>query len=170
MALIGERRRYVVSEIRKEGSNHGTRHRDARRTLKTVAALGLTVLMAACDGGGRSPVSPTPAIPTPPPGPTVGGTLSGVVFELNAGQRAPVEGVEVYCDSCGPQGHTFSITDGSGAYRLEGAPYGRTTLLLAKPGYGLLQPGPLVVFGGWMGSIDAFVAGETQFDVEVVRR
>jgi len=147
-----------------------------RRTLKTVAALGLTVLMAACDSGGRSPggspVSPTPAIPTPtpPPGPTVGGTLSGVVFELNAGQRAPVVGVEVYCDSCGPQGHTFSITDDSGAYRLEGAPYGRTTLLLAKPGYGLLQPGPLGVFGGWMGSIDAFVTGETQFDVEVVRR
>jgi hypothetical protein len=147
-----------------------------RRTLKTVAALGLTVLMAACDSGGRSPdrspVSPTPAIPTPtpPPGPTVGGTLSGVVFELNAGQRAPVVGVEVYCDSCGPQGHTFSITDGSGAYRLEGAPYGRTTLLLAKPGYGLLQPGPLSPFGGWMGSIDAFVSGETQFDVEVVRR
>jgi hypothetical protein len=147
-----------------------------RRTLKTVAALGLTVLMAACDSGGRSPdpspVSPTPAIPTPtpPPGPTVGGTLSGVVFELNAGQRVPVEGVEVYCDSCGPQGHTFSMTDGSGAYRLEGAPYGRTTLMLAKPGYGLLQPGSVSPSGGWMGGIDAFVAGETQFDVEVVRR
>ena len=143
-----------------------------RRTLKTVAALGLTVLMAACGSGGRSPVSPTPAIPTPtpPPGPTVGGTLSGVVFELNAGQRAPVVGVEVYCDSCGPQGHTFSITDDSGAYRLEGAPYGRTTLWLAKPGYGLLQPGSIGVNGGWMGSIDAFVTGETQFDVEVVRR
>jgi hypothetical protein len=147
-----------------------------RRTWKTVAAVGLTVLMAACDSGDRSPgpspVSPTPAIPTPtpPPGPTVGGTLSGVVFELNAGQRVPVVGVEVYCDSCGPQGHTFSITDGSGAYRFEGAPYGRTTLLLAKPGYGLPQPGPLGAFGGWMGSIDAFVTGETQFDVEVVRR
>jgi hypothetical protein len=147
-----------------------------RRTLKTVAALGLTVLMAACDSGGpspgRSPVSPTPAIPTPtpPPGPTVGGTLFGVVFELNAGQRAPVAGVEVYCDSCGPQGHTSSITDGSGAYRLEGAPYGRTTLILAKPGYGQPQPGPVSPSGGWIGSIDAFVTGETQFDVEVVRR
>ena len=145
-----------------------------RRTLKTVAALGLTVLMAACDSGGRSPggspVSPTPATPTPPPGPTVGGTLSGVVFELNAGQRAPVVGVDVYCDACGPEGHTLSVTDGSGAYRLEGAPYGRTTLLLAKPGYTLLQPGSLGPIGGWMGSIDAFVTGETQFDVEIVRR
>ena len=147
-----------------------------RRTWKTVAAVGLTVLMAACDSEDRSPgpspVLPTPAIPTPtpPPGPTVGGTLSGVVFELNAGQRVPVAGVEVYCDSCGPQGHTSSMTDSSGAYRLEGAPYGRTTLWLAKPGYGLLQPVSIGTSGGWMGSIDAFVTGETQFDVEVVRR
>lgn len=141
-----------------------------RRTLKTVAALGLTVLMAACDRGERLPVSPTPAIPIPPPAPAVGGTLSGVVFELNAGQRAPVVGVEVYCDLCGPLGHTSTITDGNGAYRFEGAPYGRTTLLLSKPGYTLLRPGSIGPFGGWMGSIDAFVTGDTQFDIEVVRR
>ena len=140
------------------------------RTSKTVAALGLTVLMAACDGGGRSPVSPTPAIPTPPPATAVGGTLSGVVFELNAGLRAPVDGVQVYCDACGPFGHTGTFTDASGTYRLEGAPGGVTRLLLSKAGYKLPQPGSLAPFGGWMGGIDATVTGDTRFDIEIARQ
>lgn len=145
-----------------------------KRTLTTVAAVGLTVLMSACDGVGRSPVSPTSAIaastPTPPPAPAVGGTLSGVVFELNAGLRVPVDGVQVYCDACGPDGHTLTLTDANGAYSLEGAPAGVTQLLLSRAGYKLPHPGSVAPFSGWMGSIDAIVNGDTRFDIEIVRQ
>lgn len=148
-----------------------------RRTLHAVAALGLTMLMAACGGGGQSPVSPTPAAtpapePTPPPAPLLGGTLYGLVFEQASNGPVPVAGVWVYCDACGPVGHTGMYTDDNGAYRLEGAPAGSTLLLLAKAGYKLPRPDLILPNpnSGYMGGMNAAVNGDSQFDIEVVRQ
>ncbi len=145
-----------------------------RQTLKTFAALGLTVLMAACSGGGQSPVAPPPTpapapAPIPPPTPVVGGTLTGVVFEQTPSGPAPVAGVWVYCDACG-DGHSGTYTDASGAYRLEGAPGGVTLLWLSKEGYKLPRPDLTLPNpnAGWMGGMHATVNGDTQFDVEIV--
>jgi hypothetical protein len=43
-------------------------------------------------------------------------TLSGLVFEVTASGPVAVEGVQVYCDSCGELGHTSAYTDASGLY------------------------------------------------------
>lgn len=147
------------------------------QALKTVAALGLTVVMVACGGGGRSPVSPTPTptptpapAPIPPPAPLVGGTLSGVVFQQTSNGTVPVAAVWVYCDACGPDGHTGMYTDDNGAYRLEGAPAGGTLLLLAKAGYKLPRPDFILQNpnSGYMGGMYATVNGDSRFDIEVV--
>ena len=63
-----------------------------------------------------------------------------MVFEARAGARMPVEGVEVYCDACGPFGHTASFTDANGNYELPGAPAGVTRVLVAKAGFKLVAP------------------------------
>ena len=44
--------------------------------------------------------------------------ISGVAYENTSAGRVVVEGVLLYCDSCGaPEGHTFTSTDGQGFYR-----------------------------------------------------
>ena len=139
-----------------------------------VAALALTVFVFGCDS--RSPSAPFPSQTPPPSAPpppyvAVGGTLFGVVFEMKASERVPVVGVEVYCDACGPFGHSATFTDGNGYYSLAGAPAGRTRVLLSKSGFTLPRPdwvGPGGI--GWMGGIDAIVNGDTQFDIEVARQ
>jgi hypothetical protein len=74
----------------------------------------------------------------------------------------------VYCDACGG-GHVARFTDGSGTYTFADVLPGRYTLLLAKRGYTLAQPtGPAV--GGWTGTINVQVGGDTQFDIELVRQ
>ena len=42
--------------------------------------------------------------------------LWGVVNELTPSGPVPVAGVEVYCDACGEDGHTFKYTDANGLY------------------------------------------------------
>lgn len=95
-------------------------------------------------------------------------TLSGMVFEMTAEGRVPVEGVSVYCDSCGsPEGHTFADTDNEGLYSFGWAQPGEVALIVRKDGYGLGSPvrnGPLE---GW---IVAIINGDTRFDIELVRR
>ena len=71
-----------------------------RRTA-ALGALFLTVLMSACNGGGRvlptSPTCNTAPSATPAATPVILiGTLSGVVFEVRSAGNAPVEGVQVY--------------------------------------------------------------------------
>jgi len=150
------------------------------RTSRRLAALSVTVLMAACDG--RSPVTPslrpTPApgttIPTAPTTPTIPfvyHTLSGVVFELTPDGRAVVADVEVYCESCDPPlGHSMTKTDAAGGYHFNQAEDGSHLVLLSKPGYRLPRPDWTGAGGiGWMGGINAHVAGDTRFDIEIVR-
>jgi hypothetical protein len=90
-------------------------------------------------------------------------TLSGVVYEVTEGGRMPIEGVSVYCDSCGsPEGHTFSPSDENGYYSFAWTNNGATTLWVRKDGYRL--PG---VTGDW---ITATVNGDTRFDIAMIRR
>ena len=95
-------------------------------------------------------------------------TLSGVVFEMTGTGRVPIEGVELYCDGCGdPLGHTFAYTDADGHYRFDWTLNGATPLFVGKDGYALAGNQPL---GSMSGSIVAPVAGDTRFDIELVRR
>lgn len=141
-----------------------------------VQALSLVVLLAGCDSDRtRTPLSPTPTPVAPaPPAPAIqGGTLSGVVFELTAAGRVPIAGVDVYCDACGPQGHTGAMTGSDGEYVLPGAQPGANLLLVARQGYALARadwtnPNPTPL--GWLGGMYAPVNGDTRFDIELVRR
>jgi len=95
--------------------------------------------------------------------------LSGVVFEITATGRVPIEGVEVYCDSCGsPVGHTFVYTDANGFYSLAWAMNGAHPLFVTKAGYEISDPtGKLRDANG---RISATVRGDTRFDIELARR
>jgi hypothetical protein len=135
----------------------------------TMAALGVTVLMSACDGVSQSPSAPA-SPPTRPPTTVAKFTLSGVVFEVTPAGKTPVDGVLIYCDTCGPVGHSDRTTDATGAYSFEEVANGRTTLVLgSKLGYNLSrqdEPEPT----GWMGGVYATVSGDTRFDIQLVRQ
>ena len=93
-------------------------------------------------------------------------TLSGMVFETTAAGQTPVEGVEIYCDSCGsPDGHTFVYTDANGFYSLSWTMNGSHSLLIRKTGFEVVGP-----MGGSRGTINATVRGDTRLDIELVRR
>jgi hypothetical protein len=97
-------------------------------------------------------------------------TLHGVVYESTAAGRTPVIAVEVYCDRCGPEGHSVRFTDGNGYYSFDGVGNGQTEILLAKRGYRLPnQPLPADP-DAWMGALSTLVEGDTRVDVEVIRR
>jgi hypothetical protein len=96
-------------------------------------------------------------------------TLSGVVFEMTAAGRAPVEAVEIYCDSCGsPDGHTSVYTDADGFYSLAWTMDGQHPLFVTKAGYDIFDPTGTLRDG--FGRITATVHGDTRFDVQLVKR
>jgi hypothetical protein len=91
--------------------------------------------------------------------------LSGVVFELTDQGQVPLEGVHIYCDTCGsPTGHTDVQTDANGFYRLAWAAEGAHVLHVSKAGYRLpVQSGRTAV------TVTATVRGDTRFDIHLVR-
>lgn len=92
-------------------------------------------------------------------------TLSGMVFESTPAGQVPIEGVEIYCDSCGsPDGHTFVDTDANGFYSLSWAVNGIHPLFVTKAGYELVGPRDAI------GRISATVHGDTRFDIQLTRR
>ena len=96
-------------------------------------------------------------------------TLSGVVFEITGDGKIPLEGVEVYCDSCGsPDGHTFVYTDAKGFYSLSWTTNGVHPLFVTKSGYEIFDPAG--TGRDAFGRISATVRGDTVFDVQLVRR
>jgi len=95
--------------------------------------------------------------------------LSGVVFEITEAGRVPIEGVELYCDSCGsPDGHTFVNTNADGFYSLEWTMNGVHPLFVRKAGYEIFDP--TGTLRDPYGRISATVRGDTVFDVQLVRR
>lgn len=93
-------------------------------------------------------------------------TLSGIVYEQTSDGRVPLEGVVLYCDSCGsPVGHTFVTTDSDGFYSLSWVLNGKTFLqFISKEGY--RYAGPIEQLG-----IPVMINGSnTRFDIELVRR
>ena len=94
-------------------------------------------------------------------------TLSGMAFEVTPTGQVPIEGVEVYCDSCGPFGHTFAYTDGNGRYvMLEVLPITHS-LLLQKTGFAVVDPTGHIA---GRDAKDVKVEGDTRFDIQFVRR
>ena len=151
--------------------------------------MALASLMLGCsDPGGpyASPVTPTtvqtpPTAQTPPTGQTpVPSTtlysLSGVIFEVTSAGTTPVEGVEVYCESCGPPlGHSGRFTGTNGFYSFDGgagAAAGVVEVMFSKPGYVLPnqpdQSGPDGL--GWMGSVNVRITADTRYDVQITRK
>ena len=95
--------------------------------------------------------------------------LSGLVFEMTANGKRAVEGVQLYCDSCGsPFGHTFTSTDAGGRYQFAWSLDGQHPLQVWKDGYALAQPEGSDANAAK--HVTANVHGDTQFDIEVVRR
>jgi len=94
-------------------------------------------------------------------------TLSGIAFELTPAGHVPIEGVEIYCDSCGPDGHTFAYTDSNGRYVMSEVLPIIHSLLVRKTGFAVVDPtGKIAGFD----AKDVKVEGDTRFDIELVRR
>lgn len=121
-------------------------------------------------------VAPRPPGAWWPAGPfTADVTLSGVVFEVTPAGPVPIEGAWVYCELCGEQTHSWSLTDANGFYRftgvwaLGGLP---TSIWTGKDEFvdpvDLPRPTPPNPSGpGWT---EVRIDGDTRFDMELVRR
>jgi hypothetical protein len=159
--------------------------------LVLVLATGLT----GCDAASRPPsapsASPTPQTPRPAgTGPDVANvTLSGVVYEVTAMGRVPIEGVRVLLDSF----HVFPapevVTDSRGFFSFRPvwvcpcawAPWvdaGTTSIWVDKDGYESPARQPASVFSRRLDTDvlpdyrlrDVTIDGDTRFDIELVRR
>lgn len=145
----------------------------------------VTLVVGGCESSSKptspSAVAPAQAIIPSGLGPEATGTavvpvsgavtyiLSGLIFEMTASGRRPVEAVELYCDSCGsPVGHTFTASDARGRYQFAWSTDGRHPLLVWKDGYALANS--TGSYGREVAYVTATVNGDTQFDIEVVRR
>jgi hypothetical protein len=126
------------------------------------------------------PAAPPPGSPYAADGTLTGVTLFGVVFETTPAGPAPISGVTVYCDACGELGHTWMRTDGNGYYSFPGSletgggiwlSRDTTALWVVREGYqdppGLVRLSPLPSGPGWR---NVRIAGDTRFDVELVRQ
>jgi hypothetical protein len=124
-----------------------------------------------------APSAPVSARPSPEPAVYVSDvTLSGVAFEETPTGRAPIEGVRVYCEPCGAETHSDAYTDSNGFYSFTGVwidpAHFPTRLWISKDGYidppGLPKTTPPNPSGaGWR---EVVINGDTQFDVQLVRR
>jgi hypothetical protein len=99
--------------------------------------------------------------------PSGSSTLSGLVFEVTSAGPVPVEGVDVYCDSCGKLGHTYARTDPKGTYNFASVYGGDTPLLIRKPGFRVVGASRRFADGYELKSTMA--NGDTRFDIELAR-
>jgi len=140
--------------------------------------LALAMGVAGCDDANSpAPTAPSavqPSTPTPtpirtsfPPGVLSDYTLSGVVLEVTVTGQTPIEGVAVYCELCGEETHSWSVTDSSGIYSFTGVwttPGSPTPVSFSKKGY----TDPLADTSS--GNRQIMINGDTRLDVELVRR
>ena len=159
------------------------------RRASVVIVIVLTSLVVGCSDRRvpnpitHSPSSPSPQTPSGPTLPTIPQSpvsiysVSGVVSEVTSAGNKPAEGVEVYCEPCGPPlGHSGRFTDSQGRFSFDGdaggMAAGHLDLYLAKQGYVL--PGHPDESGpdglGWMGKLGVTVAGNTRLDIHIVRK
>jgi hypothetical protein len=142
-------------------------------TSRLVAAMVMTLTVAACgDGNGTIP---TATAPTPTSDPRSTFALFGVVSEVTANGIVPVEGVMMdmaSCDAsarggCGGNGSTLSVTtNAQGAYIVDGVYPGPAGVWVDKTGFQL--PEGVKVDGE--GAQSVMVKGDTRFDIRLVRR
>ena len=82
--------------------------------------------------------------------------LSGLVYEVVAGVRVPIEGVRLSCDACGSRSDTVVDYDADGLYSLSWVPPGVTYLqVIGKTGF--RDEGPIQSLG-----IPITIAGDTK--------
>ena len=144
-----------------------------------VLALGL----AGC-GGSDSPATPLTPSPPPtarpaptPPTPIGDNVLSGVVFEVTSTGRTPLTGLTVYLLTCGASNCPSAVTaeysvqtDEDGRYRIDGVYPGDLNFLWVRNEvYDLVNP---MAPGTCPDGCDRIVvvSGDTQLDIELVRR
>ena len=157
------------------------------RTLCGIVLVTLGPALASCGGptSAAAPTAPAAVTVQPPPPPTTpvpastffygphyiltDVTLSGVVFEVTPTGRVPVEGAEVYCDACGPTGHTSVKTNEGGFYGFRGLwlePRVATPLIVRRDGYEVIGSA-----GNYpAGSTSVMVSADTTFDIRLLRR
>jgi hypothetical protein len=153
-------------------------------THTKVLVLALAIGGTGCDADSSpSPTTPSTVqapLPQPvttptraqfPPGVLSAYTLSGVVFEATSTGGTPIEGVAVYCELCGEETHSWSVTDSNGIYRFRGVwttPGVHTPVWFGKEQY--MDPPGAPRYFNESGYRQVLVEGDTRFDVELVRR
>jgi hypothetical protein len=144
-------------------------------TSRLVAAVVMTLTVAAC--GDRNGTFPSATAPTPTPAPRSTFALFGVVSEVTANGIVPVEGVLIDVSSCeasryGGCGNPFKpfdmrvTTNVQGTYIVEGVYRGPVGVWVDKTGFQL--PEGVKVDGE--GAQSVMVQGDTRFDIRLVRR
>lgn len=89
--------------------------------------------------------------------------LSGVAFEVTPNGNVPVEGVNIYCDGCGEDGHTGLQTDARGSYTFPFVYPAVQYLQVWKQGYRTAPPSGLP-------GIAVTVTGDSQLNIQMVRQ
>ena len=142
-------------------------------TSRLVAAVVMTLTVAAC-GDGNGPV-PAATAPTPTTAPRSTFALFGVASEMTPTGIVPVEGVMMQVMSCDPStrggcGGNGLISNGTtnaqGAYIVDGVYPGAAVVWVSKTGFHL----PEGVKADGEGAQTVMVNGDTRFDVRLVRR
>lgn len=152
------------------------------RTHQGLLVLAFATTLSGCGGGtSLSPTAPSKvpsASSPPPPGPVTSRmaevTLSGVVYELTAAGIAPIAGAAVYCEPCGAETHSWSLTDSNGFYSFFGVWLDAVPTRISVGKEGFVDPPQLPKTTppnpsgpGWR---EVRVDGDTRFDIELVRR
>ncbi len=122
-----------------------------------------------------SPSSPSSFVPyvTIQPTPVVFApnvTLSGVVFEITQGAEVPIEGVDVYCEACGEETHTWASTDKKGFYSFKGVWGASVSIMVGKDGYQDPRGPTNTGFPNGYLRRDVTVNGDTRFNVQLERK
>ena len=159
------------------------------RALAAFLFLALTLTLPGCNGTSNSaPTAPSPAQVAPPvftpAAPAASAyrwsataSLTGLVFERTPDGPRPIAGVDVYCEPCGQETHTWSITDANGLYRFTDGVWTDpsnfpTRISVHKDGFedpaGLPRPTPPnPASAGWR---EVVIIGATRVDMDLVRR
>jgi hypothetical protein len=158
----------------------------ASRTSTRFLLFVLALALADCNGASSSlPTGASTIQPDLTPRPSGHGeyivdvTLSGVVFEMTPAGRVPIQGVQFYSSET-----VGGVTDVTGVFKVhpvwvcpcDWAPSveaNMTAIAFTKPGYedpAGLPKSRFVFTGGSDGYRDVKIQGDTQIEVELVRK